>query len=203
MTARHLPLFEESEPIELLPYDGSALFRPWVLGARSADALMKKLLDEVDWEQRSIVLFGREVRQPRLNSWYGDVAYTYSGITMTPRAWLPLLVELREICEEHARTSFNSVLVNLYRDGADSMGWHADDEPELGSSPVIASLSIGATRRFRFRHRTTRDVVQRDLPSGSLVVMSGLSQSCWMHEIPKQKSVVDSRINLTFRTVHG
>lgn len=203
MTSQRPPLFDESDPVELLPYDGSALYRPWVLGTRSADETMKRLLDDVDWEQRSIVLFGREVRQPRLNSWYGDVAYTYSGITMTPRPWLPLLVELREICEAHARSTFNSVLVNLYRDGADSMGWHADDEPELGSAPVIASLSIGATRRFRFRHRTTRDVVQHDLPSGSLVVMSGLSQSCWMHEVPKQKSVADARINLTFRTIHG
>lgn len=203
MTDRRVPLFDEAEPRELLPYDASASYWPFVLGSRSPDAVMRRLLDEVDWEQRSIVLFGREVRQPRLDSWYGDVAYTYSGVTTTPRSWTPLLVELREICEERARSSFNSVLVNLYRDGSDSMGLHADDEPELGPQPVIASLSLGATRRFRFRHRTTRDVVQIDLPSGSLVVMSGNCQSCWMHEVPKQKTVTEARINLTFRTVHA
>jgi len=115
--------------------------------------------------------------------------------------WTPLLEKLKSICEEKSGASFNSLLLNLYRNGEDKVSWHADDEPELESEPCIASLSLGATRRFKFRHRDTKEIVERELPSGSLVVMSGLSQSEWEHEIPKQKTVKGPRINLTFRSV--
>jgi alkylated DNA repair dioxygenase AlkB len=110
---------------------------------------------------------------------------------------------LRILCQDLSRSRFNSVLVNLYRSGDDSMGWHADDEPELGPSPVIASLSLGATRRFKFRHRRTRTIVDHDLTGGSLLVMSGACQSAWMHSVPKQKRVTEARINLTFRWIHS
>ena len=195
-------LFGDDAPVELLPRDGSLVYWEWALGDRSADDVTQQLLHQTDWEQRSIVMFGREVAQPRLNSWYGDVPYKYSGISMTPRAWTPLLTNLRERCEDLTGARFNSVLINLYRNGDDSMGWHADDERELGPEPAIASLSLGAVRRFRMRHRESRETVEVDPANGSLIFMSGLSQACWMHEVPKTKKPVEARINLTFRWIH-
>jgi alkylated DNA repair dioxygenase AlkB len=196
-------LFSESTPRELLPYDGSAVFHDWVLGERSHLDVLSRLVETLDWEQRHLVMFGKEVAEPRLSAWYGDESYTYSGMTLDPRPLTPELDELRVLCQDLAGFRFNSVLVNLYRSGDDSMGWHADDEPELGPSPVIASLSLGATRRFKFRHRQTRAIVEHDLTGGSLLVMSGACQSAWMHAIPKQKRVNDARINLTFRWIHA
>lgn len=196
-----MTLFGGAPTRELLPYDGNAVFHEWVLGAESHEDLLATLVDELDWEQKHLVMFGREVAEPRLSAWYGDEAYTYSGITLEPRPFTPTLERLKAICEHEAGTPFNSVLVNLYRNGDDSMGWHADDEPELGTEPVIASLSLGATRRFKFRHRRTREVIEHDLTGGSLLVMSGASQSGWMHSIPKQKRVIDARVNLTFRSI--
>lgn len=198
-----MTLFSESTPRELLPYDGSAVFHDWVLGEQSHLDVLSRLVETVDWEQRHLVMFGKEVAEPRLSAWYGDESYTYSGVTLDPRPLTPELDELRVLCQNLAESRFNSVLVNLYRGGDDSMGWHADDEPELGPSPVIASLSLGATRRFRFRHRQTRTIVEHDLTGGSLLVMSGVCQSAWMHAIPKQKRVTDARINLTFRWIHA
>lgn len=198
-----MTLFSESTPRELLPYDGSAVFHDWVLGERSHLDVLSRLVETLDWEQRHLVMFGKEVAEPRLSAWYGDESYTYSGMTLDPRPLTPELDELRVLCQDLAGFRFNSVLVNLYRSGDDSMGWHADDEPELGPSPVIASLSLGATRRFKFRHRQTRTIVEHDLTGGSLLVMSGACQSAWMHAIPKQKRVTDARINLTFRWIHA
>ena len=198
-----MSLFADATPREVLPYDGSAVFHDWVLGDRSHLDVLTRLAETLDWEQRHLVMFGKEVAEPRLSAWYGDRGYTYSGLTLEPRPMTSELVELAALCTEISGSRFNSVLVNLYRNGDDSMGWHADDEPELGSSPVIASLSLGATRRFRFRHRRTREIVEHELTGGSLLVMSGSSQSAWMHSIPKQKRITDARINLTFRWIHS
>ena len=197
-------LFDEPlmQPQELLPHDGSALYRPDFFNSADSDRMFRSILDETPWEARNIILFGREVPQPRLACWYGDLAYSYSGITLDPRPMTPTLLEIKQRCEEEASTQFNSVLVNLYRDGQDSMGLHADDEPELGSEPVIASVSFGAERNFRLRHRETKELQQVFLASGSLLVMSGLSQACWMHDIPKTKKFVEPRINLTFRYIN-
>lgn len=199
-----MTLFETAKR-ELLPYDGSALFYEWVLGDRDATLVFKDLFDAVPWESRTIRMFGKEHQQPRLVAWFGDLgsAYTYSGLSMNINPWTSQLMELKNLCEEKAGVHFNSLLLNLYRNGADKVSWHADDEVELGIEPVIASLSLGAVRRFKFRHRDTREVVDCLLPSGSLVVMSGLSQLKWEHEVPKEASVKDPRINLTFRSVHG
>lgn len=197
-----MSLFAENTPRELLPYDGSAVFHEWVLGDRSHADVLTSLVDRLEWEQRHLVMFGKEVAEPRLSAWYGDQSYTYSGVTLRPRAMTPELEDLKSVCETGSGTRFNSVLVNLYRNGDDSMGWHADDEPELGPSPVIASLSLGATRRFRFRHRRTREIVEHDLTGGSLLVMSGACQSAWMHAVPKQKRITEARVNLTFRFIH-
>lgn len=198
-----MTLFESdtAEWRELLPSDGSARYRPSLLTSTASTEALHALLAEVPWESRSITLFGRQVPQPRLACWFGDESYSYSGITLDPRPWSPRLADLKSAVEDVTGQVFNSVLVNLYRDGNDSMGWHADDEPELGPEPVIASVSLGRTRRFRLRHRETREIVEIDLESGSLLVMSGLSQARWMHEVPKSRRIVEPRINLTFRRV--
>ena len=198
-------LFDEPlmQPQELLPHDGSALYQPGFFNSVDSERIFRSIMDETPWEARHIILFGKEVPQPRLACWYGDLAYSYSGITLDPRPMTPTLLEIKQRCEEATSTQFNSVLVNLYRDGQDSMGLHADDEPELGSEPVIASVSFGAERNFRLRHRLTKELQQVSLASGSLLVMSGLSQACWMHDIPKTKKFVEPRINLTCRYINS
>jgi alkylated DNA repair dioxygenase AlkB len=192
-----------NETEEILPYDLSATYTPWALGDFDSEQIFRQLLDETPWLSQKITVFGKTYDEPRRVSWHGDsdAYYSYSGITMQLNPWMPLLQDLREICEARANHSFNSVLVNLYRNGQDKNGWHSDNEPELGAEPVIASLSLGVSRRFKFRHRETKEVVERTLENGSLVVMSGLSQKCWEHEVPRQAAVTEPRINLTFRSV--
>lgn len=194
----------EDQVREVLPFDGSAVLHPAVLGEDDAGGVFSLLMQEVAWESRTITVFGKRHLEPRLSAWYGDdgARYSYSGIDLEPSAWTPTLARLRALCEQVSGARYNSVLCNLYRDGNDKMGWHSDDEPVLGSEPTIASLSLGATRRFRLRHRGTREVVECGLETGSLLVMSGLSQKCWMHEVPRQKKIVEPRINLTFRHIH-
>ena len=198
-------LFDEPlmQPQELLPHDGSALYQPGFFNSVDSERMFRSIMDETPWEARHIILFGKEVPQPRLACWYGDLGYSYSGITLEPRQMTPTLVEIQQECELLANAKFNSVLVNLYRHGQDSMGLHADDERELGVEPVIASVSIGGERNFRLRHRESKELVQITLGSGSLLVMSGLSQQCWMHDVPKTKRHVEPRINLTFRLIHN
>jgi alkylated DNA repair dioxygenase AlkB len=169
-----------------------------------AQEWFERVHDEVVWERHRLRLFGREVDSPRLSCWIGDAdaAYTYSGTRFTPHPWTPACAELREKISVLCGERYNSVLCNLYRDGRDSMGWHSDDETELGAQPRIASLSLGATRRFRLRHR--RDPEQRlelDLASGSLLLMAGATQRNYRHDLPKRARVTEPRINLTFRVV--
>jgi alkylated DNA repair dioxygenase AlkB len=148
-----------------------------------------------------MVMFGRRVAFPRLTAWYGDpgAAYTYSGVRNEPLPWTPLLRELRDRAAAAAGARFNSVLLNRYRDGRDGMGWHADDERELGR--VIASLSVGAVRTFELRHRGDRERIALPLASGSLIVMAGDTQRHWTHRVPKDARAAGERINLTFRWV--
>ena len=143
---------------------------------------------------------GRQIALPRLTAWYGDGDYTYSGIRNVAAPWREELLEVKSIAERHAGVCFNSVLANLYRDGRDSVSWHADDEPGMGSSPVIASISLGAVRQFRMRHKTFRDqTIAIDLPHGSCLVMAGTMQQLWQHAVLKTARDVGPRINLTFR----
>ena len=187
-----------------MPFDGSALYYDSALEFTRAETVFQELLNDIAWQSRTITMFGRQHQEPRRTAWYGDdgAHYRYSGISLVPEPWTPTLLSLRDTCEQFSRARFNSVLLNLYRNGEDKMGWHADDERELGPEPVIASLSLGATRRFRFRHRETKLVYECDLLHGSLLVMSGLTQKYWVHEIPRQKRVPGPRINLTFRAIH-
>lgn len=171
---------------------------------KDADEYFALLRGETPWEQRSIRIMGRTIPQPRLIAWFGDKPYTYSGLTVNPDTpFTPLLSLLRAKVELATGASFNSVLLNLYRNGNDSIAWHSDDEPELGPNPTIASVSLGATRRFNLKHKTTQETRSLDLAHGSLVLMSGTSQAHWKHSVPKTKALVGERINLTFRNLVG
>ena len=165
--------------------------------------LLHKLYAELDWQQQEILLFGRRVLQPRLSCWYGDrdAKYSYSGLQLQPLPWHPELSGLRLLLQETLQQPFNSVLANAYRDGRDGMGWHADDEKELGEEPLIASLSLGASRRFRLRARKGDEAKDLLLEHGSLLLMRGKSQRDYRHSVPKTKAAVGLRVNLTFRQV--
>ncbi|GAB3825987.1 alpha-ketoglutarate-dependent dioxygenase AlkB family protein [Pontibacter rugosus] len=185
--------------------DAEVYYSPHFYSSRESDLYLQELLEQVDWQQQSIKLFGKLQPMPRLTAWYGDKGYTYSGLDNKPQPWLPVLQKLREQVQEASGQKYNSVLLNLYRNGQDSMGWHSDDEPELGQEPSIASLSLGGERRFSFKHRTRKDVapVRITLSHGSLLLMQGPTQHHWLHHIPKTAKDVQPRINLTFRHVNG
>lgn len=179
---------------------------PHWLTAERALACRARLMEEVPWAERAIRVFGREVMQPRLVAWIGDAdaVYTYSGVRHAPLPWTPTLAALRMELAERASLCFNAVLCNLYRDGHDSMGMHSDAEPELGPEPVVASLSLGAARRFTLRHRRgpARGKLDLALTTGSLLVMRGTTQVHYRHGVPKQPAVHEARINLTFRRIY-
>ena len=168
-----------------------------------ADALLEALRHELAWEQREVVLFGRRVLQPRLIAWAGDLGYRYSGQTLEPRAFTPAVERLLWRVRERTGVPFNHVLVNRYRDGSDSMGFHADDEPELGEDPVVATFSLGAPRRLvlkpRRRHGGERHTL--DLGRGSLLVMGGTCQRDYYHGVPRQPGLLGERMSLTFRKI--
>lgn len=177
---------------------------PTFLGAVDADAALAVLRSEIPWEQHRIRLYGREHASPRLSCWIGDAGahYTYSRTRFEPRPWTPALDALKVKVQAACGARFNSVLANLYRDGADGMGWHADDEPELGREPVIASLSLGAPRAFAFRDRAARrQRIRLELPHGSLLLMAGQTQALYQHALPKSDRPLSARLNLTFRWV--
>ena len=192
-----------NDPVELLQFDGSAVLHGDVFNQEHARRLSEQLHDEIPWEQQQVRMFNKLIDQPRLVAWFGDrgAFYSYSGLTLEPHPWTPAVEECRRRCEELARVSFNSGLANLYRDGQDTVGWHSDDEPELGPEPIIASVSFGTARRFDLRHRSGEPTIKTELRSGSVLIMSGRCQSHWKHQIARTKRVTTSRINLTFRRV--
>ena len=191
---------------EALQLDCGAIdYRPDYVGRAAAAQLLDYLASVIEWRQDDIMMFGRRVAQPRLTAWIADpgVTYRYSGLTLTPHPWPARLDTLRQRLGDELGQPFNSVLVNLYRDGNDTMGWHRDNETELGPEPVIASLSLGETRYFDLRRRDYREhgqPVQRfELHSGDLLVMRGAMQQHWQHRVPRQKTRTGRRINLSFR----
>ncbi|MFM7827788.1 MAG: alpha-ketoglutarate-dependent dioxygenase AlkB family protein [Acidimicrobiaceae bacterium] len=194
-----------SQPQELLPFDGSAILHNRFFDESFSREAFGLLRDKTPWEQPEIVMFGKKYPQAGFSTWHTDtgVSYEYSGIERVAHPMTEILHEFRRRCETVAGAKFNSVLVNLYRDGRDSVSWHSDNEAINGREPTIASVSLGATRRFDLRHRETKETVKVDLEDGSLLVMSGLSQQCWVHQIAKTAKPVGPRINLTFRLVQS
>jgi alkylated DNA repair dioxygenase AlkB len=188
-----------------LPYDGELAVYKQFYDQNQADRLLTCLTEQLAWQEERIFIFGRWCKIPRLMCWYGDAEaiYKYSAVLHQPLAWLPELQAIRIQMQQVCKCSFNSVLGNLYRDGQDSMGCHADNEPELGNNPMIASLSFGAERLFRLHHNQTKQKVDVLLEHGDLLVMSGTMQHHWKHALPKTKKVKMPRVNLTFRQINS
>jgi alkylated DNA repair dioxygenase AlkB len=192
-------LLSVGRPASLLPCDGEVFLIERACAPGAADRLLEELLRVTAWRQETATVMGRRVPIPRLTAWHGEAGYVYSGIRMEPAPWNAPLLELKAVAERLAGQPFNSVLLNLYRDGRDSVSWHADNEPGLGPEPVIASISLGAVRRFQLRHRRRSERVGLDLPHGSCLIMAGATQHHWLHQLPKTAQPVGRRINLTFR----
>ena len=197
-----MDLFSDDASLVPIPIeDGElAMLARMPLPASPAQVL-EQLIQETTWRAETIVLYGKRFLQPRLTAWFGEAAYTYSGLTLAPAPMTPLLNGLRSTVEDLTGHRYNSVLLNYYRDGADSMGMHSDDEPELGPAPAIASLSLGATRTFILRHKLNKRTVKIDLTDASLLLMAGDFQKYWLHGINKTAKPTGERLNLTFRYV--
>ena len=195
-------LFHQTQ--NLLPYRGEAHLYPTFFNRTECATYFKDLQDNIDWKQEPVTIFGKQVMQPRLTAWYGDSdkPYSYSGITMSPKPWTPTLQLIKEKTEQAAKVQFTSALLNLYRDGKDSMGWHRDNEKELGLNPVIGSISFGAARIFKLRDYNDKSVSkQMELGDGSFLLMCGETQHYWEHQVAKTSKKVGVRINITFRVI--
>lgn len=183
--------------------NGEYLFYPNFFSKSESDLFLQKLKDGIEWKQESMNMYGKQVDFPRLTAWYGDndKPYSFSGITLQPKLWSKELVEIKEKIKPISKVQFNSVLLNRYRSGNDSISWHTDAEKELGQNPVIASVNFGATRKFQLRHIETKEKIEIELTHGSLLIMQGELQHFWQHQVPKTSKVVNERINLTFRVI--
>lgn len=188
---------------EKLPNAGLTFFRDFFDTAQS-DAFYEELLRRSAWRQEEILIHGKLIPFPRLTAWYGDKGknYNYSGLTVKPESWTSALLQIKKYIEEVTPVSFNSVLLNFYRNERDSVAWHSDDEPELGRNPIIGSVSFGETRRFQLKHKIKKNIrYEIELSHGSYLVMHGPTQHYWLHQIPKESKARKPRINLTFRII--
>jgi alkylated DNA repair dioxygenase AlkB len=168
-----------------------------------ADFFLNYLISNIAWKQESMSMYGKKVDFPRLTAWYGenDKPYTFSGITLHPNPWTNQIVQIKKRIEEFTNAQFNSVLLNRYRNGNDSISWHTDAEKELGTNPIIASVNFGATRKFQLRHIFTKEKLEIELSHGSVLIMQGELQHFWQHQVPKTSKPVSERVNLTFRVI--
>jgi alkylated DNA repair dioxygenase AlkB len=197
-----MDLFTPSKILTPIPVpDGVLSFLAQLDLSLSNDEVLARLIAETAWRSESITLWGRQFLQPRLSAWHGEAAYTYSGLRLEPLPFTPLQQEIRQAVQAASGHRFNSVLLNYYRDGRDSMGMHSDNEPELGAEPAIASVSFGAARTFILQHKRTRQRLKVDLTDGSLLLMAGQLQQNWAHGINKVTRVLGPRVNLTFRLI--
>nr|WP_314839872.1 alpha-ketoglutarate-dependent dioxygenase AlkB [uncultured Flavobacterium sp.] len=198
-------LFENQEqPVQFQVPDADISYYPSFFDLATANEIFHSLVQDIPWQQDDIRVFGKVHPQPRLTALYGNEGkpYSYSNITMQPHPWNPLLQKLKIQVEAASNTIFSTVLLNQYRDGKDSNGWHADNEKELGINPTIASLSFGATRNFQMKHNHLKDQkLNLLLEHGSLLLMKGSTQHYWKHQIPKTAKPTEPRINLTFRVI--
>ncbi|QKJ64748.1 alpha-ketoglutarate-dependent dioxygenase AlkB [Flavobacterium sp. M31R6] len=194
----------QSEPIVFNLPDAEIIYFPAFLSKEEADSLFQELIENIPWQQDEITVYGKKHLQPRLTALYGNEGkpYSYSNIIMQPHHWTLTLQKIKSLAESILDTNFTTVLLNYYRDGSDSNGWHADNEKELGVNPVIASLSLGAERNFQLKHNF--DASQKKtiiLENGSLLLMKGTTQHFWKHQVPKTSKPIEPRINLTFRVI--
>ncbi len=190
--------------VNLIPFSGNAFLKEDFYSEKESKEIFRALSNEIQWKQEPIKIMGKEIMQPRLTAWYGeeDHSYTYSGITMKTYAWSDTLLKIKERLYQALDVNFTNVLLNLYRNQTDGMGWHRDNEKELGPQPTIASLSFGEVRKFQFRsYHTKTNLINLHLASGSLLLMKGETNYYWEHRIPKTAKVLGPRINLTFRII--
>ena len=183
----------------ILPYDGQAILIADNGTEFDWPAITRTLIDTIPWQVETARIFGREMRIPRMTAWFGDGAYSYSGILHLPAPFPAIIERLRERAEALSGASFNAALANLYRSGRDSVGWHSDNEVGLGNRPTIASLSLGGERRFQFRHRETKQTITLGLRMGHWLIMAGETQRFWVHQVPKTAAAAAPRVNLSFR----
>ncbi|MCC2972989.1 alpha-ketoglutarate-dependent dioxygenase AlkB [Massilia sp. IC2-476] len=197
-----MDLFAPATDLTPIPIrDGELAFLPQLPLPWPNEEVLARLIAETDWREETVVVYGKRHLQPRLSAWHGEKGYRYSGLSLAPLPFTPLLDTIRLAAEEATGRRYNSVLLNYYRDGRDSMGMHSDDEPELGLEPAIASVSFGATRPFILRHKLTKETLKLPLTNGSLLFMAGRMQANWMHGINKTAKPTGSRLNLTFRNI--
>ncbi|MGH8594245.1 MAG: alpha-ketoglutarate-dependent dioxygenase AlkB family protein [Gammaproteobacteria bacterium] len=183
----------------ILPYDGRAALIDDTGADFDWQEITRRLTETMPWRIETARIFGREMPVPRMTAWFGEADYTYSSVRHRAAPFPAIVQRLRERAEALSGASYNAVLLNLYRHGGDSVGWHSDNEAGLGDCPTIASLSLGGTRRFQFRHRRTKETITLDLKEGHWLIMAGETQRFWLHQVPKTATIVERRINLTFR----
>lgn len=200
-----MQLFEDQPDKDknYLPQDGIVNYLGIVLQAEEADHYFQQLLSLIEWENDKAIIFGKEIITKRKVAWYGDepFAYTYSNTTKYALPWTKELAALKTITEKASGETFNSCLLNLYHTGEEGMAWHSDDEKDLKKNGAIASLSLGAERKFAFKHKHNKEKIELYLPHGSLLIMKGSTQSHWLHRLPPTKKILKARINLTFRNI--
>lgn len=195
-------LFDIPATENLLPQDGIVNYYGKILNPAEADHYRDTLFENIAWKNDEAVIFGRHIITKRKVAWYGDqnFSYAYSNRTRDALPWTKDLLQLKQLIEKISGESFNSCLLNLYHNGDEGMAWHSDDEKSMKKDSAIASLSLGAERKFSFRHKQTKETLSVQLEHGSLLIMKGTTQTHWLHSIPKTKKIADLRINLTFRT---
>ena len=196
-------LFKFNNTLNLLPYDGVVNYFGPILSRDVSRQYFAYLFESIAWKNDQVVIYGKRITTKRKIAWYGDsdYHYTYSNTTKRALPWTKQLLELKTIVEDKAKVSFNACLLNLYHNGDEGVAWHSDDECSLDSKASIASLSFGATRKFSFKHKISKESVSLELEAGSLLVMKGATQTHWLHSLPKTKKVTEPRINLTFRVM--
>lgn len=204
-----MDLFESilTEPINILPSDGVVHYHGEIMPITEAECYFNALLDEIDWRCDQAIIFGKLIETKRKVAWYGDsthgkpFSYTYSNTTKYSLPWTQNLHQLKTLVEQHTGETYNSCLLNLYHSGEEGMAWHSDGEKDLKENGAIASLSFGASRRFAFKHKQSKEIVSLILKPASLLVMKGVTQKYWLHRLPPTKKVHEPRVNLTFRTI--
>ena len=198
-----MDLFNQNSHLNILPFDGEVLYLGKVFNRKEAAQYYQTLLEKIPWKNDEAIIFGKHHITKRKVAWFGDntYSYKYSGITKQAHIWTPELLQLKQKVEELSATTYNSCLLNLYHDGEEGMGWHSDAEKTLLDNGTIASVTLGAERKFSFKHRESKQRIDVLLENGSLLLMKGTTQKNWLHRLPPTKKVFSPRINLTFRTI--